>query len=223
MSVYFPNGATLSISSGFAAAKLISAISNANPGVATSAANGFANGDIVLVTSGWEDINERAVRVSNAAAGAFTLEGIDTSNVAFFPDGISGGTAKKVTGWVAVNQVIGNSMSGGEQQYWTYAPLEARRDKQIPTTKNAQAFAFQLADDDSLAWYEELDKADREKEVRILRMSLPNGKTIYYAGYASFNKTPTLVRNEGAAVSFGFTINAEITAYRAPVGAGGGA
>lgn len=122
-----------------------------------------------------------------------------------------------MTGWVAVNQVIGNSMSGGEQQYWTYAPLEARRDKQIPTTKNAQAFAFQLADDDSLAWYEELDKADREKEVRILRMSLPNGKTIYYAGYASFNKTPTLVRNEGAAVSFGFTINAEITAYRAPV------
>ena len=61
MSVYFPNGATLSISSGFAAAKLISAISNANPGVATSAANGFANGDILLITCGWEDINERAV------------------------------------------------------------------------------------------------------------------------------------------------------------------
>ena len=222
MSVYFPNGATLAISTGFAAAKVITSITNANPGVATALANGFANGDILLVTSGWEDINERAVRVAAAAAGAFTLEGIDTSNVAYFPEGISAGAAKKVTGWVAVNQVIGNSMSGGEQQYWTYAPLEARRDKQIPTTKNAQAFTFQLADDDSLAWYEELDKADREKEVRILRMSLPNGKTIYYAGYPSFNKTPTLVRNEGAAVTFGFTINAEITAYRAPVAAGGG-
>ncbi len=79
MSIYFPNGATLAISTGFAAAKVISAISNANPGVATALANGFANGDILLVTSGWEDINERAVRVSNAAAGAFTLEGIDTS------------------------------------------------------------------------------------------------------------------------------------------------
>lgn len=222
MSVYFPNGATLALSTGFAAAKVINSITNANPGVATALANGFANGDILLVTSGWEDINERAVRVAAAAAGAFTLEGIDTSNTSFFPDGISAGTAKKVTGWVAVNQVIGNSMSGGEQQYWTYAPLEARRDKQIPTTKNAQAFSFQLADDDSLAWYDELDKADREKEVRILRMSLPNGKTIYYAGYPSFNKSPTLVRNEGAAVAFGFTINAEITAYRAPVAAGGG-
>lgn len=223
MSVYFPNGATLALSIGFAAAKVIASITNANPGVATALANGFANGDILLITSGWEDINERAVRVAAAAAGAFTLEGIDTSNTSFYPDGISAGTAKKVTGWVAVNQVIGNSMSGGEQQYWTYAPLEARRDKQIPTTKSAQAFAFQLADDDSLAWYEELDKADREKEVRILRMSLPNGKTIYYAGYVSFNKSPTLVRNEGAAVAFGFTINAEITAYRAPVVAGGGA
>lgn len=222
MSVYFPNGATLALSTGFAAAKVITSITNANPGVATALANGFANGDILLITSGWEDINERAVRVSAAAAGAFTLEGIDTSNTSFFPDGISAGTAKKVTGWVAVNQVIGNSMSGGEQQYWTYAPLEARRDKQIPTTKNAQAFSFQLADDDSLAWYDELDKADREKEVRILRMSLPTGKTIYYAGYPSFNKSPTLVRNEGAAVAFGFTINAEITAYRAPVAAGGG-
>lgn len=222
MSVYFPNGATLALSTGFAAAKVITSITNANPGVATALANGFANGDILLITSGWEDINERAVRVAAAAAGAFTLEGIDTSNTSFFPDGISAGTAKKVTGWVAVNQVIGNSMSGGEQQYWTYAPLEARRDKQIPTTKNAQSFSFQLADDDSLAWYDELDKADREKEVRILRMSLPNGKTIYYAGYPSFNKSPTLVRNEGAAVAFGFTINAEITAYRAPVAAGGG-
>lgn len=222
MSVYFPNGATLAISSGFAAAKAISSITNANPGVAASPTNGFANGDILLVTSGWEEINERAIRVSDAAAGAFTLEGIDTSNATFFPAGISAGTARKVTGWVAVNQVIGNSMSGGEQQYWNYAPLESRRDKQIPTTKSAQAFSFQLADDDSLAWYDELDKADREKEVRILRMSLPNGKTIYYAGYASFNKSPTLVRNEGAAVAFGFTINAEITAYRAPVDAGGG-
>ena len=83
-----------------AAAKTISAITKAAPGVATSTAHGYSNGDyIVLTVQGMWQLNDRVFRVCNVATDTFQLEdisggtGIDTSGY----DTFSSGTAEKLT------------------------------------------------------------------------------------------------------------------------------
>ena len=50
MAYYFPEGSKFYFSKTFAAAKTISAITNANPAVATSTSHGYVNGDEILLT-----------------------------------------------------------------------------------------------------------------------------------------------------------------------------
>lgn len=77
-------------------AKTITAITKANPGVATSASHGYANGDtVVLAIDGMVELNGVACRVANVAANTFELEGIDTTSFGTF----SSGTAKEVLTW----------------------------------------------------------------------------------------------------------------------------
>ncbi|MDP9891230.1 hypothetical protein J2W32_000327 [Variovorax boronicumulans] len=213
--VQLPNGAKVAFSSVFGAVKELTAISNANPAVASSVGHGFADGKILLLESGWEELEGRAVRVDGSVADAFNLEGIDTSDLIRFPVALGIGNAKEVTTWVAIDQIIGTAFSGGEQQYWGYSPLDSRRTKQLPTERNAQTATFTLADDDSKPWFAALDQADRLGDTRIVRITLPKGQILLYAGTVSFNKVPTLTKNEGMAVTMTLSINADITRYTA--------
>lgn len=73
----------------------ISAVTKANPGVATSTAHGLSNGDIVVftVTAGMVQLHGQAVRVANVAANTFELEGLDTTDY----DTWTAGSAQEVT------------------------------------------------------------------------------------------------------------------------------
>jgi len=81
------------------AAKTITAITAATPGVATSVAHGYADGDLVkLAVTGMTELNEGIYRVYAKAADTFQLAklsndgGISTAGFAAF----TGGTAQKV-------------------------------------------------------------------------------------------------------------------------------
>ena len=50
MSSSFPNGAIFALGTTLDAAKTVTAITNANPGVASSTAHGYADGDILLLS-----------------------------------------------------------------------------------------------------------------------------------------------------------------------------
>lgn len=79
-----------------AAAKTITGITKANPAVVTSAAHGYANGDIVYISGvvGMTEINKKTFTVQNVAANTFELKDYDSSlNTAY----TSGGTAEKFT------------------------------------------------------------------------------------------------------------------------------
>jgi hypothetical protein len=64
MALYFPEGSSQQFSQTFAAAKNITALSNANPAVATSVAHGYTTGDEILITSGWEDVTDTVVKIT---------------------------------------------------------------------------------------------------------------------------------------------------------------
>ena len=67
MSVLVPNGSLIYLASGYGAAKTMSALSTASPGVATLvASHGVATGEYIEVTSGWSRLTDKIVRISPA-------------------------------------------------------------------------------------------------------------------------------------------------------------
>lgn len=215
MSVSLPNGAVVSVASTYSAAKTITAITNANPAVVSSTTHGFANGDIVEITSGWSRLNRRIVRVANVAADSFELEGIDTTSTTLYPVGGSAGSAREVSAWTQISQVIEFSTSGGEQQFVTYSFLEEDVEHQIPTVKSASSFAMTIGDDATLPWYSILSAANDDRIPRAVRVQLPSGSSILYDGYVTLNKTPTLTKNEIMGLQATVSLTSEPVRYSA--------
>ncbi|AZS80668.1 phage tail protein [Achromobacter spanius] len=215
MSVSLPNGVIIALATAYGASKNITALTNANPAVATSAAHGIANGALVEVKSGWQKINERIVRVADAAAGAFSLDGMNTSSLVQFPAGTGAGSVREITAFTQITQILETSTSGGEMQFATYSFLENDFEAQIPTQASAQSLDLTIADDPTLAGYKALQAAAETREVRALRITFPNGSMILYNGYVSFNETPTMTKGEVMGVRATFSLLSRPVRYAA--------
>lgn len=210
----FPNKTIFSISSMFGSPVTVSDVSNANPGVATAAAHGLSDGDLLLMSSGWGELNDRPVRVDGAATGTFELEGFDTTSVTRFPAGNGGGTVKEVTAWVALSQITDLTSSGGEQQYYQWVYLEDGKQRQRPTYKNARQMSITLDYDNALAWYTQLLESDLTGETYVLRAALPNGKFLYWSVTVGFDGEPSMVINQNMQVVATFSmVNPASTKY----------
>lgn len=206
MASLFPNKTIFSLSTSFEAPKTISAITNADPAVATAAAHGYSDGDILLIGSGWTALNDAPVRVDGSATGTFELEGFDSTNVNRFPAGAGAGTAKKVLTWAALSQVLDPSTSGGEQQYYQWVYLDDGIQRQRPTFKNARSMTIPMDYDAALPWYDALKEADLDGETRILRAALPNGKYFYWSVVVAFDGEPTFNANQNMQVTASFAL-----------------
>ncbi|MDH1234486.1 phage tail protein [Stutzerimonas stutzeri] len=215
MAVSLPNGAVVSIASAYAAPITITAVSNANPAVASAVGHGLANGDIVEVTSGWSRLNSRVARVANVTADTFELEGINTTSTNLYPVGGGAGSVRKVSTWQQITQVLEFTTSGGEQQFVTYSFLEEDVEHQIPTVKSASSFAMTIGDDAELPWYSILSDANDDRIPRAVSVVLPSGSAIYYNGYVTLNKTPTLTKNELMGLQSTVSLTSEPMRYAA--------
>lgn len=97
MAYYLPEGSKIFMSTGFDAAKNITAVTNANPAVATSTAHGYANNDELLFTSGWEDATDTIWRAGSVSANNFNITGLDSLDTNWFPASTGVGTTQKVS------------------------------------------------------------------------------------------------------------------------------
>lgn len=213
MAVSLPNGSIVAIASGYGSPVTVSAISNANPGVATAAAHGFVDGDYVEVTSGWSRLTDKVVRVDNATTGAFDLEGIDTTSTSIYPPGGGAGSARKISGFTQLAQIVGSTSSGGEQQFLTYQFLESDAEKRIPTFKSAAGITFNIADDPSLPGYQLAKQANDDRLPRAVRITLSNGAILLYNAYISLSTIPSLTVNELMTVEVTLSLLAEPVRY----------
>lgn len=207
MSVRLPNGGTFAIATVYSAAKVVTAITNANPAVATSTAHGLANGDIVVITSGWNRLQDRAVRVANVTANTFDLEGINTTNTTTYPAGSGAGSVKLANTFVQIPQILGTATEGGEQQFTTYQFLENDFETRIPTKKSAKGLTLTIGDDPTLPGYIEMAKANDDRVQRVIRFSLPGGSFIYYNGYVTVDETPSTTQDEIMSVQGSISFN----------------
>lgn len=213
MAVSLPNGSTVSIASGYGPTKNITAITNADPGVATSAAHGFTDGDYIDIVSGWARLTDRIVRVDDATSGTFELEGIDTSSTTLYPAGGGTGTAREITGWTQLAQILDSTSEGGEQQFWTGQFLEGDREIRIPTTKSAAGINFQIADDPSLPGYQLAKVANDDREPRAVLVTLSNGQKLLYKAYISLGLIPSLTVNQAMTVQVTLSLMGDPVRY----------
>lgn len=214
MSVSLPNGALVAIASGYGASKTMSAVTNANPGVATFASgHGFASAGIVEITSGWSRLTEKVVKLGAVSGDTAPLVGIDTSLTSIYPSGGGAGSARSITGWTQLSQILTSSSSGGEQQFLEYQFLESDAQKKIPTFKSASGLTFSIADDVTQAGYILAAAANDDRLPRAVSITLPSGSVIYYNAYISMNKTPSLSVNELMAVEVTLSLLAEVVRY----------
>ncbi|HEK1007175.1 TPA: phage tail protein [Pseudomonas putida] len=190
-----PNGAVLEIARVIGAAVPFTALTNAKPPVATAAGHTIQNGAVLLVSSGWAMINDRAVKASNVADDAFSLAGLDTSDIELFTAGAGIGSVLPVSDWVQISKVTSFNSAGGEQQYTTVGYLEDDDDKQYPANRNPRTLTIVVEDQPSAAYVETVEGYDASKELTVIRMKLRNGDQILYPGFVSITPDPTMERN----------------------------
>ncbi|KDD61073.1 phage tail protein [Bordetella bronchiseptica] len=203
-----------SVSTGLGAAVAVSAITNANPAVASATSPPKA-GTILIMKSGWPELNERVVRAVNTASNTFALEGIDTTKVGRFSKGQGIGTATPVSTWVDLSQVTNVAKTGGEQQFyqWRYVEDRNSRQRQRPTYKSAKFITLTLDYDPALAWYEALKEADAAKDAVVLRAKLPNHDELYYLVYPSFDSDPSMELDVNMQNTATFSMMSDFTRY----------
>ena len=194
MSITTVVGTTFAIASTYGTAFTVSAITNANPAVATlSAAHGVTVGDIIELTSGWDLLNGRIVRVSAVATNDITLEGIDTSSTTNYPAGTGTGTGREITAWTQITQVTADyAVTGGSQQYADVTTIADRTQKRIPTVRDPIEFTLPFFDDPSLSWYATVSSVSDSSTATAVRIVFPNSSRLLANAYWSLQKTPTV-------------------------------
>lgn len=195
MAYQLPNGSTFEFASGYTPFFTVTAITRAANAVFTASGHTLTVNQIVMIKSGWWDIDGRAFRVSAVTATTFTLAGADTTDTKRNA-GTAFGTVRGVTAWVPVPQILNFELSGGEQQYTTYSPSRSGKEVSRPTTKSGSVMTLEVADDKSLPLFATIEAAARTQEFQVQRLTLINSDLIVYASLASITKTPKLQRDK---------------------------
>ncbi len=198
MAYTLPNGSTIDLASSYSAEVVVTSISNTNPAVVTATAHGFAEGDIVQLSTGWELLNNRSFLVGEVTTDTFEIIGSqnDTSDTTFYPVGASVGTVKAVETWVQLNQITGVEFAGLEQQFLDVQFLSSRTQVQLPTVKTAATMTLTIADDPDQAFTPVVQAYDFDLSINTMRLNLVNGDSILYPSIISFSPTPTVTINE---------------------------
>lgn len=112
MSLYKGRGVRLEVALTYQTADVVTAVTLANPGVATSTGHGMSNGAVGYFgeVTGMSQLDGQAFRASGVAANTFNLEGIDTSAYPAF----TAGNAYEVATWATISQATDFQIGGGD-------------------------------------------------------------------------------------------------------------
>lgn len=214
MAITLATGTLVAVASAYGTGFTISAISNANPAVATlSASHGVIVGDFIEITSGWDLLTNRVVRVSAVSTNDVTLEGINTLSTSLYPAASGAGTGREVTAWTNITQIQSIGGSGGEQNYADITTIADRVQKQVPTTRGAQTIDLTVFDDPSLGYYSVVQTASETSALTALRVIFPNSSRMVANGYFSLQKTPNVEINAPLSAQINFSAAAEPMRY----------
>ena len=215
MAYSLPEGSSQQFSNTLAAAKTITAITNANPAVATCTAHGYTTGDEIMLSSGWEDANDSVYKIESVDANSFKILGLDSTNTSFFPAGSGGGSAQKLSAWTAIPQVLTISASGGDARFTDVNPLAKRNGIRIPTGFNATSVTLSLGFDATTPAYKTMVDISRSLSKVAFKQVLSGGSVQYGYGYMSVSEFPKLNNNSVNTVDAAMTFLGRTMSYDA--------
>lgn len=194
MSITRSTGTQVAIASTYGSSVNMTALTNASAAVATLAAgHSVVVGDFLEVTSGWDLLNGRIVRVSAVSTNDITFEGINTTSTTNYPAGTGTGTIRRITAWTTISQITAAiQVSGGDQNFADITTLSDLTRKQIPTNRNPVVIGLPVFDDPSLSWYSVVASAADAATPVAIRMVFPNATRLVANGYWSLQRVPTI-------------------------------
>ncbi|MBP0589279.1 hypothetical protein J8I87_06015 [Paraburkholderia sp. LEh10] len=213
MAYAFPEGSKFFFSETFAAAKNVTAVSNANPAVATSVAHGFADGAELLFESGWEDASDSVFKIDQLSVDTFSLLGLNTNDTNWYNPGGGTGTVQLVSNWIEIPQVLTIATQGGDPKFTTISPLARRNAINVPTGFNPTSITLTLGHDASNTNYQEMLDISRSLRKVAFKMVLSGGVSSYGYGYMSVSEMPSLNVNQANQVTASLSLLGRSISY----------
>lgn len=199
MAALIGSNITVSVEKTLGSPITVTAVTLATEGVATAAAHGLAEGDIVRfsVSAGMVELDGQAVRVKNAGSDQFTLEGLDTTAYSAW----SSGTATEVTAFSTMSNAQTVSMPN---------PTPAKIDITTLIDK-AKQYAYGLPDapDGSIAG---LFNPTLEAETLIKAATKANSALVFKLAFPSGAPVRTCIFNANVSGGSGFELPANAAA-----------
>lgn len=201
----------VAMQSALGAAKTISAITKANPGVVSSTAHGYNNGDYVyLSVLGMHQLNERVARVANKTTDTFELEGLDTTLF----DTFTSGTAEAITFGISIATAISISSGGGGFDFIDTTTIHGNAKTQMPGLPAAATFTFENIWDVSDTGLLAMKTASDAQAKRCFKFTFGSGGQIMvFAGYVGANLLPGGQAQGLVTTSTAITMNGTPTYY----------
>ena len=194
MTTYTNSGLVLSMESVRATGVAVTGATVAAPGVFTSTAHGYSNGDIILVEStGMLQLNERLFVIVNKADNTFQLKDTQTGSTGVSTIGygiLSTMTCYKLTLGTTLNGVQDFSATGGEIKFLPTTTVSDTVDTQIINGATAMAYNLQMQWDPSDAAQILMLGAFERREEKGFRITWPNGRYALFYGSIGYSGMP---------------------------------
>lgn len=196
-----------------AAGKTITAIAKeAAPATVSATANGYSDGDLVVLdVTGMYQVDDRVFRVDNAALDAFDLEGETTT----LYDTFSAGSAYKLTMGTTLNVLTSLSASGGGASFIDVTTIHDSVAKQIPGLAEAATYSFEAIWDVSDAGLVALKAASDAKAQKAFQFTFSTGQKMLFLGYVSATLLPVGSSQDLVKTSVSITMFGTPTYYSA--------
>lgn len=193
-----------------ASPKTISAITKANPAVASSTAHGFNDGDLVLLkVSGMADVDYLVARVDNKTTDAFDLEGVDSTDF----DTFVSGTAEKITFGAAASTITNVTASGGEAEDINIRTIHRSQDFVIPGNFAPLVMNMESlwdVNDPALLALKAFSKA---KTPAAIAITFATGSKVYFAATPGVSLAPTGSAGGPVTTPVKLGLRGDLTAY----------
>jgi len=162
------------IAATYAAAKTVTAITLANPGVATSAAHGMANDTVGYFSAvgGMAQLEDQACRVKNQATNTFELQGLNTTNYSAFTSGAFTPAAT----WATLAEATSYDIGGGaadKLDVTTLLDIVKKEEQGLLPVSNVSMNV--IAQDTPSTAMQLLESAVQTQGAVLVRITLPNG------------------------------------------------
>lgn len=172
-------GVRVEIAATYSAAKVVTAVTLANPGVATSAAHAMANDTVGYWSgvAGMAQLEGQATRVKNQATNTFELQGLNTTNYSAF----AAGNFTPVATWATLSEATSYSIGGGAAEKLDVTRLiDITKQEEQGLLPVSNVSMNVIAQDTPSAAMLLLESAVQTQGAVVVRITLPNGAVRVY-------------------------------------------